>query len=103
MTEATIPLCLSGALCAYLYGLRLNELRVGHHLPLCISAQVIGLLCACWVMGSTPEFPPSWVWVNVIALALMLLHLGATSVRWVGGMPPPETESRRMPLDGLHQ
>lgn len=98
----SIPLSGAGLTCAALYLTRLNALRPGMHIPRCIGAQSLGFVAACWVFGSSTSLPDAWQWCNFGVLCLMLAHLGATSERWDDG-PPPEAETRPMPLDGAVQ
>lgn len=100
--QLSIPLSGAGLTCAALYLTRLNALHPGMHLPRCIGAQSLGFVAACWVFGATASIPEWAQWLNLAALCVMLIHLGATSARWDFGAPP-EYESRPMPLDGIHQ
>ena len=100
--QLSIPLSGAGLTCAALYLVRLNALHPGMHLPRCIGAQSLGFVAACWIFGSSVVLPEWAQWLNFAALCVMLIHLGATSTRWDFGAPP-ESESRPMPLGGLHQ
>lgn len=100
--QLSIPLSGAGLTCAALYLVRLNALNPGTHLPRCIGAQALGFAAACWIFGASTSIPEWAQWINLCALCLMLIHLGATSTQWDFGAPP-ETESRPMPLDGAAQ
>lgn len=82
------------------YGWRINDMMWRTHLLRCVAAQTAGALVSCALIYlSSGGSDPIWLFP---ALVGVWLHLALTGERWQSG-PPPETESRRMPLDGLHQ
>lgn len=89
-------ICMSGlALGVYVW--RINGMTWRTHLPRCVSAQAIGAVIACGLIYYTAgHAPPDWLY---IALICVWLHLSWTEDKWAAG-PPPESESRPMPLDG---
>lgn len=100
--QLSMPLSGAGLTCAALYLVRLNALHPSIHMPQCIGAQSLGFVAACWIFGASTSLPDWAQWLNFSALCVILIHLGATSTRWDYG-PPPEAESRPMPLDGAAQ
>lgn len=89
-----------GAAVAVLYVLRLNDMRVGHHLPRCIAVQSLGLLASLWIYGSTNALPLWAQWCNAVVLLMLMGHLIATSERWIDGAPK-EAETAPSPLDAI--
>lgn len=77
----------AGLLSAGMYALRLNDLRVGRHLPRCIAVQAAGMLAALWIMGSTPGAPSWLLALNVLALVALATHILWTAHLWVHGAP----------------
>lgn len=79
---------------------RINDMTWRTHLPRCVSAQALGAVSACaliyWTAGHAPQ---DWLYG---ALIVIWGHLAWTEDRWTAG-PPPESESRPMPLDGAPQ
>jgi peptidoglycan/LPS O-acetylase OafA/YrhL len=90
----------AAALAVWAYADRLNDMTWWTHLTRCVAAQSLGALCCCLLMYSAAGgVSPGLLYP---ALLVVLLHLSVTSERWQSG-PPPETESRPMPLDGAPQ
>lgn len=81
-------LLVGGGLCsAALYLLRLNDLRVGRHLPRCIRVQRAGLIASAWVMGGGP-LVPQWAQLATAGLlVLLLIHILVTYADWAAGAP----------------
>lgn len=104
MTEAfDIALSIGGFLASVRYVLRMNALDRSVHRPQCIAVQSVGFLSGCWIAGSSFGAGGAWQWLNFCTLCILLVHLGVTSIRWPSNNPPPEAESRPMPLDGIRQ
>jgi hypothetical protein len=82
------------------YGWRINDMSWHTHIPRCVAAQTAGALVSCALIYlATGGADPVWLFPALIGV---WLHLALTCEHWQDG-PPPETESRPMPLDGLHQ
>lgn len=82
------------------YAARLNAMSWRTHLARCVAAQLSGAVLSCLLIYSAAGgASPGWLYP---ALLVLLAHLSVTSERWQAG-PPPETESRPMPLDGAAQ
>lgn len=82
------------------YAKRINRMTWRTHLARCVIAQASGAVLSCaLIYAAAGGVSPGWMYP---ALLPLLLHLSVTSERWASG-PPPETESRPMPLEGLHQ
>jgi len=90
----------ASALAVAVYAARLNRMTWRTHRYRCVAAQLSGAVLSCLLIYSAAGgASPGWMYPMLLA---MLAHLSVTSERWQSG-PPPETESRPMPLDGLHQ
>ncbi len=83
-----------------LYAARINGMTWRTHRPLCIAAQLAGAAAAAGGMYAAGDGLTVLAWAAITAA---WAHLAASSARWAGGRPPPETESRPMPLDGATQ
>lgn len=90
----------ASVLAVWVYATRLNRMTWWTHLTRCVAAQSAGALVSCLLMYcSAGSESPGWLYP---VLLVILAHLSVTSERWQSG-PPPETESRPMPLDGAAQ
>ena len=90
----------ASSLCVMVYAIRLNAMTWRTHVARCVAAQSSGAVLSCLLIYSAAGgASPGWMYPALLAL---LAHLSVTSERWQSG-PPPETESRPMPLDGAHQ
>lgn len=79
------------------YAQRLNGMTWRTHRPLCVAAQVVGAVAAAGGMYAAGEGLTVLAWV---ALTLAWGHLAVSAPSWIAG-PPPETESRPVPLDDI--
>ena len=92
----------AGLLSAGMYALRLNDLRVGRHLPRCIAVQAAGMLAALWIMGSTPGAAWWLLSINGLLLAMLAAHIVETAHLWTHGAPR-EAETETGSLDALER
>jgi hypothetical protein len=92
-------LALSGvALGVYVW--RINGMTWRTHLPRCVSAQSAGAICVCGLIyAAAGHYDHDWLYAGLV---LVWCHLAVTEDAWASG-PPPESESRPMPLDGAMQ
>lgn len=101
MDEHQIFIAAASVLVVSVYALRLNNMTWRTHLFRCILAQLSGAVLSCMLIYAAAEgASPGWLYPALLAL---LTHLSLTVEKWPGGVPPRETETRPMPLDGLHQ
>lgn len=90
----------ASCLSVLIYATRLNAMTWRTHRFRCVSAQMSGAILACGLIyWASDGMSPGWLYP---VLLVLLAHLSVTSERWQSG-PPPETETRPMPLEGLQQ
>ena len=100
MTSHHLFIFAASALAVWVYSTRLNRMTWWTHLTRCVAAQSSGAVVACAIMyGAAGSWSPGLL---DPVLRVIRAHVSVTSERWQSG-PPPETETRPMPLDGLHQ
>ena len=101
MDEHQSFIAAASVLVVSVYAMRLNNMTWRTHLFRCIVAQLSGAVLSCLLIyAAAGGVSPGWLYPALLGL---LTHLSLTIDRWPAAVPPPETESRRMPLDGLHQ
>lgn len=93
-----VPAVAIAAVTIGVYAARLEHMTWRTHRPACVLAQMVGALAALSVAVAAGIGAPSLLcYAGLVAVGL---HVWRTEPAWqASGGPPPETESRPMPLD----